>query len=311
MAMKRTADSSSRTTVKRVCSSEATMQNFSFNPENVPANMFHLGESNYVIVSDFSDVIRIHIRYYKPDFSGCLKPTRRGVTLTPSLWQAFSASMDLIPSSELEDMRIIENSLLLSTERINGVKYVSIQRFFQRRDLTRKFVPSIGLISEMEWEELKRIRKEISSIAVRLMFGRIFQGLLLWEAQRRIPSSVVQESSEDAEIILTTSMSELLSDYLKSNIDEIFMCNGCDMNLGNQLGHECVTQGNEIRAKIYGDRAFLKIDLSKFINDYIERNSQICKYINANFIDSLNMCNIIKTAIDLYVASDDDPMRLF
>lgn len=311
MAMKRSADSTSRTTVKRVCSSENTMQSFSFNPENVPSNMFHLGESNYVVVSDFSDVIRIHIRFYKLDFSGCLKPTRRGITLTTSLWQALSATMDSIPSSELKEMTIIENSLLLSTEQINGVRYISIQRFFQRNDLSRKFVPSIGLISEMEWEELKRIRKEVSSLAVRVMFGPIFQGLLLWEVQRRFPSSVVQENSEDTEILLATSMSELLSDYLKSNIQDIFMCNGCDMNLGNQLGHECVTQSNEIRAQVYGDRALLRIDLSKFISDYVERNCQICKYINEYFVKSLNMSNIVKTAIDLYVASDPNPMRMF
>lgn len=309
--MKRNADSACDTTVKRVCSSENTMQSFSFNPENVPSNMFHLGESNYVVVSDFSDVIRIHIRFYKLDFSGHLKPTRRGITLTTSLWQALSAAMDSIPSSELKEMTIIENSLLLSTEQINGIGYISIQRFFQRNDLTRKFVPSIALISQSEWDELKKIRNEISSLAVRVMFGRVFQGLLLWEVQRRTPSSVVQESNEDAEIILTTSMSELLSDNLKSNIEDIFMCNGCEMSLGNQLGHECVTQNNEIRARIYGDRAFLKIDLSKFINDYVERNSLVCKYINENFVKSLNMCNVIKSAVDLYVASDLDPMRLF
>lgn len=309
--MKRDADTSSCSTAKRVCFSENAMKDSSFNPDNVPENLFHLGERNYVVVSDFSDVIRIHIRLYRPDFSGCLKPTKRGITLTASLWQALSTAMDLIPSSELNEMHIIEKSILLSSEYINDVRYISMQRFFQKNDFTRKFVPSSCLISESEWEELKRIRKEISSLAVRVMFGRVFQGLLLCEVKKRIPQLFVQEKSEDAEIILTTSMSELLSDYLKSNIEEIFMCNGCDMNLGNQLGHECVTQTNEIRSQIYGDRALLRIDLINFVNDYVERNCQICKYINEYFVKSLNMSNIVKTALDLYVASDPNPMRMF
>lgn len=188
MAMKRNADTSSCAEVKRVCFSDNAMKDSSFSLDNIPENLFPLGESNYVAVSDFSDVVRIHIRVYKPDISGCLKPTKRGITLTTSLWEALSTSMDFLSPSDLNEMVIIKKSLVLSAERINNVSYVSFQRLFQRSDFSYKFVPSISLIRESEWNELKRIRNEITSLSVQTMFGRVFRGLLLCEVQRLCPS---------------------------------------------------------------------------------------------------------------------------
>ena len=311
MALKRTAETVSCSVVKKVCFSENTMKDSYFTPDNVPENVFHLGERNYVVVSDFSDVIRIHIRFYKPDFSGCLKPTKRGVTLTTSLWQALSGAMDFISLDELNEMVILKRSLLLSSESISNVSYISIQRFFQKSDLSHKFLPCSCLISVSEWNELKKIRDEITSFAVQTMFGRVFKGLLLCEVKKRIPSSFVLEDSTDSDILLSTSMCELLRDYLSSNIEEIFICNGCNSDEGNQLAHECVTQNNDMRARIYGNRALLKTDLNNFVRDYVDRNIQICNYINDRFLESLNMSNIIKTAVDLYVASDPNPLRIF
>ena len=219
--------------------------------------------------------------------------------------------MDLISPSELNEMTVIKRSLALSTEIINNVRYISIQRMFQKSDLSHKFVSSICLIKESEWTELKRIREGITSLTVRTMFGRVFQGLLLCEVQRRIPSTLIPEDNADVEILLITSMSELLCDYLKTNIEEIFVCHGCATEEGNQLAHECVTQNNEIRARIYANRALLKTDLNNFVRDYVERNIQIANYIDDCFIKSLDMCNVIKTAVDLYIATDLNPFRMF
>ena len=142
------------------------------------------------------------------------------------------------------------------------------------------------------------------------MFGRVFKGLLLCEVKMRLLPSFAQEDNADTDILLSTSMCELLRDYLSSNIEEIFMCNGCNSDERNQLAHECVTQNIDMRARIYGNRALLKTALNRFARDFVERNIQICNYINDRFLDSLNMSDTIKTAIELYVASDPDPLRI-
>ncbi|GFY62220.1 PC4 domain-containing protein [Trichonephila inaurata madagascariensis] len=50
---------------KRVCFGKDNGKASSFKPDVVPENHFHLGSHNYAVVSDFADVVRIHLRRYK------------------------------------------------------------------------------------------------------------------------------------------------------------------------------------------------------------------------------------------------------
>lgn len=310
--MKRSSNSNPNTSVKKVKFSEDTMEESSFMPDDVPQNVYHLGRNNYVVVSDFSDVVRIHIRLYKPDLSGRLHPTKKGVSLSTRVWQAFCAELDSsLDEQELSNLKIIENSVMVSKEQINEVKHFVVQRFFKKSDFSRKFVPSVCLLSETEWKELKRISKEVNSTAIAVMYGRAFRRLLVQEVQSRTPSTPEPGNNEEEEMILTTSMTELLKDYLQRSIGELFKCNGCENGWENQLGHECVTEGNNFRAQIYGDLAFLRIDLNDFVKDFVERNIQLSYSITENFIYSLDMSRLLKSAVDLYIADNPDPWNVF
>ncbi|GFU24025.1 PC4 domain-containing protein [Nephila pilipes] len=87
--MKRVAPlASTNASVKKVCFFKDSKKDSSFKPDAVPENHFHLGRSNYAIVSDFADVARIHLRQYKLDATGSLFPTKSGITLIPSEWLA-------------------------------------------------------------------------------------------------------------------------------------------------------------------------------------------------------------------------------
>lgn len=263
-------------------------------------------------ISGFADVVRIHIRLFQRHDTGCLRPTKRGISLTPAQWLTLSEVMDSVQfPSDPKILNIIEDSLLLCSEFIDNQHCITFQRFYQKKDLTRNFVPSLCFLRANEWEELRRIRKEVTSSAVNVMFGQVFKRILQQEVRNRTSSSIPIEDTFDVEIILTTSMIELLKECLKSNILKIFKCNGCQMDLGNQLGHECITYNNELRASLYSDRALLHTDLNIFIKDFVEKNIHMLNYISENFINSLNMSNLISGAIDLYIASDPDPLRMF
>ncbi|GFU37974.1 PC4 domain-containing protein [Nephila pilipes] len=77
ITMKRVAPlASTNASVKKVCFFKDSKKDSSFKPDAVPENHFHLGRSNYAIVSDFADVARIHLRQYKLDATGSLFPTK-------------------------------------------------------------------------------------------------------------------------------------------------------------------------------------------------------------------------------------------
>ncbi|GFY70310.1 PC4 domain-containing protein [Trichonephila inaurata madagascariensis] len=73
---------------KIVCFDKDNGKASSFKPDDVPENHFHLGGHNYAVVSDFADVARIHLHSYKLDATGSLRPTKDGITVTPSVWLA-------------------------------------------------------------------------------------------------------------------------------------------------------------------------------------------------------------------------------
>ncbi|GBM60738.1 hypothetical protein AVEN_147989-1 [Araneus ventricosus] len=67
-----------------------------FSPDAVPENHFHLGNLKYVVGSDFTNAVRIHIREYKLTGSGRVFSTKHGIFLTPFLRKSFSNKMDFL-----------------------------------------------------------------------------------------------------------------------------------------------------------------------------------------------------------------------
>ncbi|GFW29952.1 PC4 domain-containing protein [Trichonephila clavipes] len=278
----------------------------SFKPDAVPENHFHLGSHNYAVVSDFADVARIHLRRYKLDATGSLLPTKDGITVTPSVWLALVREFSAIDQA-FEDGKVfvIKDCLLLSRTVIENVTHIIMQSYFQRKDFTRKFLTPVSMLKETEWIVLKDIHKQITSKTVSIMFGRVFLKLLRQEVAKHIPfpkSDCVD--CIDAEMVLTTSMVELLCNHIEENISSLFVCFGCLEGYENQLGHECMTYSNGQRISEYGDLAILNMDWDKLVADFVNRNIQMVNYMNEMFLNKLNMNVLIENAKQMYVARD-------
>ncbi|GFW21622.1 PC4 domain-containing protein [Trichonephila clavipes] len=180
-----------------------------------------------------------------------------------------------------------------------------MQRYFQRKDFTRKFLTPVSMLKETEWNVLKDIHKQITSKTVSIMFGRVFLKLLRQEVAKHIPfpkSDCVD--TIDAEMVLTTSMVELLCNHIEENISSLFVCFGCLEGYENQLGHECMTYSNGQRISEYGDLAILNMDWDKLVADFVNRNIQMVNYMNEMFLNKLNMNVLIENAKQMYVARD-------
>ncbi|GFV15007.1 DUF4817 domain-containing protein [Trichonephila clavipes] len=141
---------------------------------HMPEILFKM-KSQHAVVSDFADVARIHLRRYKLDATGSLLPTKDGITVTPSVWLALVREFSAIDQA-FEDGKVfvIKDCLLLSRTVIENVTHIIIQRYFQRKDFTRKFLTPVSMLKETEWNVLKDIHKQITSKTVSIMFGRVF-----------------------------------------------------------------------------------------------------------------------------------------
>ncbi|GFQ67277.1 PC4 domain-containing protein [Trichonephila clavata] len=294
---------------KRVCFDKDNGKVSSFKPDAVPENHFHLGGHNYAVISDFADVARIHLRRYKLDATGSLLPTKDGITVTPSAWLVLVRQFAAIDQA-FDDGKVfvIKDCLMLSRTVIENVTYIICQRYFQRKDFSRKFLTPVSMLKETEWKVLyiyiKDIQKQIKSKTVSIMFGRVFLKLLRKEVAKHIPFPKSDYDCIDAEIVLTTSMVELLCNHIQENISSLFICYGCLEGYENQLGHECMTYSNEQRIFNYGDLAILNMDWDKLVADFVNRNIQMVNYISEIFLNKLNMNVLIENAKQMYVATD-------
>ncbi|GFX60949.1 PC4 domain-containing protein [Trichonephila clavipes] len=124
-----------------------------------------------------------------------------------------------------------------------------------------------------------------------------------------MPSAVVNTDALEVELVLTTSLIELLCDYLGNSIADVFECYGYAQQYGNQLRHESITMDYETRIRLYGDLALFTIDFEQLINYFIQRNIQMLNYLNPIFVNKWDMLSIFDNAKKMYIVSD--PKRLY
>ncbi|GFX98579.1 PC4 domain-containing protein [Trichonephila clavipes] len=136
-----------------------------------------------------------------------------------------------------------------------------------------------------------------------LTFDRMLRNLLLSEAAKIMPSAVVNTDASEVELVLTTSLIELLCDYLGNSIAEVFEYYGCAQQYVNQLGHEC-TMDYETRIRLYGALALFSIHFEQLIKDFIQRNIQVLNNLNPIFVNKWHMLSIFDNAKKMYIASD-------
>lgn len=298
--MKRSSDSSSNA-LKKVRSTESEM---------CPPHYFHLGGQNFVVASDFTNTLRVHIRkFWRNDYDQ-LVPTTMGVTLSPVQWQTLADDFEsLIPTYEKPE--IVKDFLMLSAvENEQSINFV-LQRYIRRKDFVRVFLPSVCILSELEWKNLKNIHAKVSKEIIFALYSRSFPKIVLKEVSKQTISNMTDIENCDAEMVLTTSLLELLKQHLQMKIDELFVCSGCDANYENQLGHECITFNYNQRLSRCGNLAFLSIDLELLASEFIQHNLHIVNYITEEFLSKLDVHSMLTNVKEIYVTSDPDPLRMF
>ncbi|GBM92357.1 hypothetical protein AVEN_9197-1 [Araneus ventricosus] len=96
---------------------------------------YHLGENNYAVVSDFGDVLNVHIRKFKTNENGRIFPTKNGVSFSPCVWESLVTEMDnsSLPS-ETGKVLIVRDTLFLTSA---WKKMLPVSRF---TDMSRSMI---------------------------------------------------------------------------------------------------------------------------------------------------------------------------
>ncbi|GBM33400.1 hypothetical protein AVEN_169927-1 [Araneus ventricosus] len=292
--------------------SSALNNTVSFTSVSIPPHYYHLGEENYAAVSDFGDVINVHIRKFRTDENGRIFPIKNGVSFSPFVWEPLVTEMDnaSLPS-DTGKVVIVKDTLFLSTAWIEDKPFISFQRYVMKQDFSRQFLPFHSLISEREWNQFQCIKKKISESCKSLMFGNFQKKKILSEVSSQFPRTNLQIELNDVEMLLSTFLKEILQDNIKSRIDDVLVCKGCLENQANQLVYECVTMNFESRHSLYGDLAILSMDIELLVKEFVEKNIQMLNYINETVLNNLNIDLPVKNACDMYIASDTMPHRMF
>ncbi|GBM25177.1 hypothetical protein AVEN_96727-1 [Araneus ventricosus] len=152
---------------------------------------YHLGDGNFVVVSDFAGIVRVHFRKYTVNTTGEYTPSKKGITVTPFLWQnlcKFSESDNCGDElSSLPTIKVLQDSLSLSCilEEVTDTAYVTMQRYFVKRDMSRDFAPGVCVMSPAEWERLKSVKEDVSKSVYSEIFGKTFRAKVLEEIKRQ------------------------------------------------------------------------------------------------------------------------------
>ncbi|GBN19250.1 hypothetical protein AVEN_65985-1 [Araneus ventricosus] len=65
-----------------------------FTADSITQHHYHLVENNFAVVSDFGDVLNVHIQKFKTNENGRIFPTKNGVSFSPYVWESLFTEMD-------------------------------------------------------------------------------------------------------------------------------------------------------------------------------------------------------------------------
>ena len=271
----------------------------------LPDNCFHIGNGLVLIVGYDNTKVNIHIVEFLKTAGGEFSASSNGIVLSPFLWQSLCASFENpafidLPTS-FESVSMVKNELFLATVERNNEMCITLQKCFMKQDLSRYFLPELLTISEYQWTRLKDVNSLVTEIVIRFLLKHELKFWILLETEK-LTMDDCKESVEktDAEMMLNVSLCEFLKIHLDKAINILFECDGCRLNYGNQLGHECITMSDDEKLAKYFNLAFVTFDMKKIAFDFVYENKGLVRFITETFLDSLDVHYVLDFVRKLY-----------
>ncbi|KAG8185476.1 hypothetical protein JTE90_019734 [Oedothorax gibbosus] len=148
-----------------------------FKLDSIPDHHYHLGNHVFVVVSEFFDSVKIHIRKYIQEMD-YMKPTKDGTTLSPLTWQEPPDSMCIKSFHYYANRRrvsLLNDELFIVAARNQEKEEIVLQKLFVKKDLSRQFMPNVISIDELQFNTLESYEKEITKSVFTKMFQVLFR----------------------------------------------------------------------------------------------------------------------------------------
>lgn len=131
-----------------------------FSDDEIPKNVFLIGESVFVVVNTFKGSVKVHIRRYKK-YGKIFYPTSEGITLHPS-WIQWIMKRENVPKQQQE---LNCNSSFEKQIKITSIdfEHFTFSRIYSSN--MQETFKSITL-SALQWFEMLKRYDEISAIVL-------------------------------------------------------------------------------------------------------------------------------------------------
>lgn len=281
-----------------------TLDIYNTGKSKLPENCFHLGFGLFLIVSVNDNKTNIHICEFVPNATGELIPTDNEIILSPFLWQSLCESFDNtefidLPTS-FETFSLVKNELFLAVIETCDTMRVTMQKCFIKEDLSRYFIPGLVVMSEYQWCLLKDTSHLITETVIHFLLKHELKGWVLMETDRMTECPNADGEKTEAEMALSVSLCEFLKIHLEKGMNIVFKCDGCKLNYGNQLGHECMTMTDEEKLDKYFNVALTTFNLKQIASEFVRENTGLLKFITEEFFHSLDARYITDFVRKLY-----------
>ncbi|GIY23773.1 hypothetical protein CDAR_418151 [Caerostris darwini] len=242
------------------------------------------------------------------DENGELQPTKAGVSLKPDVYYAFHNKLCAFMGCEDPDASIVvKKDVCIFNQNENCI---SIQRLFERKDMTFSFLPEKVVLNKVQYITLLEYFNEVSDYVKKKLLTYTFTEYVKYELKKRPDDSYDEKwGNYDTDTPAGPSeLSESLCDCLTNNIsininqfirDECFVCkNGLELT-----EHECKVVSPQECFNIYFVKALFAVDWHALAIDFINLN------INGPYLrefayemDTFLDCNLIfKKIEEIYV----------
>ncbi|GFU47179.1 PC4 domain-containing protein [Nephila pilipes] len=277
--------------------------------EKLPKHMIHLGGLVFISVNCFQKQTRVHIRLYAKDDTGVLHPTKDGVSLKPEVWSAFHSQLCSFRCREnFESAIIVKRDICLFNLSDKESECVSIQRLFQRKDLSFQFVPERVLLNG---ENLGKLRDSYE-----LVFECVKNKLLTYTLCEYIAPEVDRLPENELSLNydadnpfglyeLTDSLCRCITKYIADNISLYLKldCDVCQNDYCVPKIHECINVKKKDSFEIYFERALYNINWHAFAVEFVNlnKNNPHIKHFSNEIFDFMEVEKVFKKVEDMYV----------
>ncbi|GIY06029.1 hypothetical protein CDAR_24601 [Caerostris darwini] len=145
--------------------------------------MFVLGDGVFIMVNTFLKQTRVHIRVRAIDENGELQPTKAGVSLKPDVYYAFHNKLWAFMGCEDPDASIVvKKDVCIFSQNENCI---SIQRLFERNDMTFSFLPEKVVLNKVQYITLLEYFNEVSDYVKKKLLTYTFTEYVKYELKKR------------------------------------------------------------------------------------------------------------------------------